>query len=432
MGNIGILGGGLTGLALGYFLEGKNEILEREAVCGGLCRSIRKNGFLYDQGGHIIFSKDKAILKFIVDILGSNAGSHYRNSKVWYKGSFIKYPFENGLADLPKEDLFECLYHYINNTYRKPKNFKEWIYYTFGKGIAEKYLIPYNEKIWKEHAELMGIEWVERIPRPPLEDVLKAAIGIKTEGYTHQLNYYYPKQGGIQALIESLEGARAQASIIRGFAVKSLKKRHSAWIVSNGKEEREYKRVVSTIPIFDLIGALSRVPDKVQKTVQKLKYNSLMVVMLGVKRPNLSDKTAVYIPDSKILPHRLCFSSSFGDDWAPRGMSSLIAEVTAREASKLWKTSDAVILEKVIGSLHGERFIDKKEITQMDLFRAKYAYVIYDLEYCRNMKVLYEYFKELGIDICGRFAEFKYLNMDACVRNAKDLAFSINKAASKK
>ena len=69
---IGILGGGLSGLALGYFLRHEYEILEKESECGGLCRSFEKNGFTYDQGGHIIFSKDREILNLELQLLADN------------------------------------------------------------------------------------------------------------------------------------------------------------------------------------------------------------------------------------------------------------------------------------------------------------------------------------------------------------------------
>ena len=196
---IGILGGGLTGVTLGYFLNYDVEILEKNKETGGLCRSLQDEGFTFDYGGsHIIFSKDKEVLSFMLAVLGDNKVQRRRNAKILFKGNYVKYPFENGLNDLPKEDNFECLYYYIDNLIKReqdksnsPKNFKEWIYYTFGKGIAEKYMIPYNEKIWNTKSEQMSLEWVEnRVPQPPIEDVIKSSLGIATEGYTHQLHFY--------------------------------------------------------------------------------------------------------------------------------------------------------------------------------------------------------------------------------------------------
>ena len=38
-----------------------------------------------------------------------------------------------------------------------------------------------------------------------MEDVLRAAVGIRTEGYTKSI-FYYPKTGGFQGITDGLAG----------------------------------------------------------------------------------------------------------------------------------------------------------------------------------------------------------------------------------
>ena len=52
--------------------------------------------------------------------------------------------------------------------------------------------------------------------------------------------------------------------------------------------------------------------------------------------------------------------------------------------------------------------------------RQRYAYVIYDLAYLENIRVIREFVEGTGIDLLGRFAEFEYLNMDGCIRHVLD------------
>jgi protoporphyrinogen oxidase len=421
---IGILGGGLTGLSLSYFIQSESEVIERDSVCGGLCRTFSKNDFYYDYGGHIIFSKDEEILKFMVSVLGDNVEKHFRNNKVLYKKCFVKYPFENGLSEIPKLDTYECLYYYLNNSYPKPSNFKEWVYYTFGKGIAEKYLIPYNEKIWKSDLETIGLDWVERIPKPPMEDILKSAIGIETEGYTHQLYFYYPIWGGIQGLIEAIR--KKVPRVTNNFEVKKITRRNDTWIVSNGTDEKIFDMIISTIPIFHLLDALENVPDHIKNAAKKLQYNSLIVVMVGVNVDQLSDKTAVYVPDTKHLFHRICFNKYFSKNLVPKGKSSVMAEITANIGDEIWDMSDQEIINDVVDSLTEEGFIKKADVCETDIRRTQYAYIIPDLDYSQNLNLIRDYLSEMGIELCGRFSEYKYLNMDACIRSAMDLAKKIN------
>ena len=211
--SIGILGGGLAGLTIAAHLDQDCEVLERESRGGGHCQTVQECGFTYDAGGpHIIFSRDQQMVDYMVSLLEGNVHQARRSNKIFYKGRYVKYPFENGLFDLEPQDRFECLYHYIRNDYPPPQtNFKEWLYHHFGKGLAEKYLIPYNEKIWNVPAEELGLEWVDgRVPKPPLEDVIKAAVGVETEGYTHQLYFHYPAHGGIESLPRAMGVAGSQ------------------------------------------------------------------------------------------------------------------------------------------------------------------------------------------------------------------------------
>jgi protoporphyrinogen oxidase len=423
---IGILGGGLTGLTIASQLNQECEVLEKNSECGGLCRSLQENGFTFDYGGaHIIFSRDPKPVEFMLNLLGDNVERNRRNNKVYFKGKFIKYPFENGLSYLDKEDTFDCLYYYLINNYKKAENFKEWIYFTFGKGIAEKYLIPYNEKIWNFDTSKMSLHWVEgRIPKPPVEDVIKSALGIETEGYTHQLYYHYPKTGGIQALIRSLE--KKIPNITKNFEVKKVEKKGKKWVVSNNEVEKEFDRIISTIPLFSLIRAIDSVPKHVQDAVESLKYNSLITVMLGINKPSINDFTAIYFPDSDFLPNRVAFPMNFSKENTPFGMSSVVAEITADASDKVWKFTDDQLIEHVIQGLHIRKIIDKNDVIYSKVRRSNYAYVIYDLDYQRNIATVKNYFRHMGIDICGRFAEFEYLNMDACIDRSFILANSIN------
>ena len=337
----------------------------------------------------------------------------------------MKYPFENGLADLPKEDNFECLYHFIQNLIKKEKrelnktiNFKEWCYYTFGSGIAEKYLIPYNDKIWKYPLEKTSLEWVERVPNPSVEDIIKSSLGIETEGYTHQLYFYYPTTGGIQSLIRGLDREIGD-KVIKNFKVNKIGKNGEKWIVSSGNRKREYDKIISTIPIFDLVRAVN--PEKeIEEAVSNLRYNSLITVMIGLDIPKLNDLSWLYIPDKDVLPHRVSFPSNFSPHVAPKGKSAVLAEITCNFLDEIWGMKDEEILEVVIEQLHRLGILDREAVCYQCVKHLKYAYVICDMGHRRNLEMVKKYFREIGIDLIGRFSEFEYLNMDACVRRAID------------
>lgn len=418
---IGILGGGIAGLALSYFLGENTEVLEKESECGGLCRTYNVDGFYYDIGGHIMFSKDKEILDFEVNLLKDKLNQHYRRNTVWFKGQLVKYPFENGIGVLKKEDIYDCLYHFLDNPPRPQHNFEDWIYNTFGSGFADNYLIPYNKKIWKTDPKEMDIHWVERIPKPPMADILKSALGIETEGYTHQLYFYYPKEGGFQTLPKTFE-AHVNKRITRNFFIKKIYKENNQWMVSDGKEIKKYHKIVCTMPIFDFINVLENVPMPVKKAVSDLKYNSLYVVLVGLNRPRKIDVLGTYFPQSDLIFHRIVFFDYFGKNYVPEGCSSMVAEITANPNSELWQLSESEVAQQVVDGLYQEGFLTPDEVIKTHVHRVKYAYPVYDHHRESNLKIINDFCKEEGIELCGRFAEFNYYNSDAVIRSAKDLS----------
>lgn len=424
---IGILGGGLTGLSLGYFLRHDFNILEKDKGCGGLCRSIREEGFTFDcAGGHILFSRNRQILEEMVKLLGKNCLRKRRNNKIYYKDRFIKYPFENGLSGLPLKENIECLIGYFLNKSGKPNNFKEWLYYTFGRGITEKYLIPYNEKIWKINSETLDLRWVDgRVPKPGATDIIKSSMGIATEGYRHQLYFYYPAYGGIQTLIESLKN-RFPDKVETDFTVKLVTRKNGKWVITDGSKAKEYDVLVSTIPLFELVSLLENVPDNVTKALNKLKYLSLITVMLGFERAELPDFLSIYFPDVDIPCHRICFPKQFSENSAPSSKSSLMAEITIRQDAPLWKEKNEDIVNKVTIPLCKKGILKNHSIIFKKIIRTKYAYVLYDSDYYENLKTVKDYVNDIGIYLCGRFAEFEYLNMDACFERASKLAEKLN------
>lgn len=431
-----ILGGGLSGLTLARLLHEKGEdviVLEAEPAYGGLCRSKQDHGFTFDIGGsHIIFSRDAEVLAFMRRMIAGNEQRNDRHTKIFYKQRYVKYPFENGLSDLPPEDRFFCISEFVKTLIAVekgklplPSNFREWIYHTFGKGIAECYMVPYNEKIWKYPTEQMSLHWVDgRIPRPPIDDVIKSAIGIETEGYTHQSVFSYPLDGGIEALVHAI--ARPIVPAIRtGFRVTSIRKKGLKWLVSNGQESVEVDRCICTMPVQHLIAARENVPDAVFAACRSLIYNALVCVNIGI-RGTVPDISWLYIPDPSLgKTNRISFPSSYSRHVAPDGCSAILAEITHQPGDDVAQMTDAALIEEVTATLETMQILTRDQIVYSSVERQPFAYVVYDLEYQKNIAIVKKYCEALGIPLVGRFAQFEYLNMDGCIRSVIDFVSSI-------
>jgi protoporphyrinogen oxidase len=430
---IGILGAGLSGVSLAYFLQDHEkissiELLEKEQEIGGLCRSFELNGVYYDIGPHIIFSKDEEILELMVKLLGNNINKFKRSNRIYCKGNFVKYPFENELSALPEKDKLYCLNSFLNNPYEtyKPQNMIQFFLATFGEGITNVYLRPYNEKIWKFDPAFMDTQMVERIPKPPKEDIIKSAGGVPTEGYLHQLYFYYPRKEGIASLVKAFENKLDwKVRIVTDLDIVDINKIKNQWIVKSlSKFDKKYDLVISTIPLTVLTKALgSIVPDRVREAVNGLKYNSIVICALNIDKDCLGDNFAIMIPDKEIIFHRLSKINFLNQNPDVKSSSTtLLAEITYRKGGLIDDMSDIEIENRVLRDLEKLKFIDKEESKlSFDVKRFEYSYIIYDLNYNRNIKIINDFYNnELQIILCGRFGEFRYLNMDAVIRNSLD------------
>ena len=424
-----IIGAGPSGLALNLFLEEKAEIFEASDHVGGHASTFAIDGFTFDYGPHIMFSRDPAILDFMVASLGRNIHRCTRNNKISFKNRLIKYPFENDLKSLPLEDNFDCLYHFLVNPYKEryaePRNLKEWLLKTFGEGICRHYLFPYNEKVWNIPVDDLSMLWAERIPNPPVADVVKSALGYSTEGYLHQLHYHYPLAGGYQAISESW----ARPGNIRfNMPITKIRKVGRQFLVSSGSDERLFDRVISTMPIQHLVEAVDfEVPSEIRRAVDALIVNPMYVVSIGLKGEDPNRFTAIYFPEPGYLVNRVSYPSTFSPKNAPAGHYSLQAEITCRKQSDQWGWSDGKIAEHVVEGLFSRGLIPRREdIVLSDVRRRDFSYVVYDRDYVSNTALIRSFFESQGISLLGRFGYFEYINVDQAVARALELAAKLN------
>lgn len=430
--NITILGGGLSAISLAFFLQNDEQInsidiLEKDEVPGGLCRSYQINNIFYDVGPHIIFSKDEEVLSLMNGLLGDNINKLRRSNRILYKQRFVQYPFENDLSKLPEEDIKYCVNAFLNNPYEEyaAESILQFFLKTFGEGITNTYLRPYNEKIWKFDPAFMDVQMVERIPKPPKEDILKSAAGETIQGYLHQLFFTYPQTGGIEALVNAFIGKlNSKVKIHVSQEVLAVSKCDQGFKVNTRKGSFISDKVVSTIPANILCRIYqSNKSEELLHAAQNLKYNSIMIAIVNVKPDKAKDNFAFMIADKNIKFHRLSKIDFLGDRYHENGSTTYMLEITYRKGDLNDLATDDQILKCIFEGLEDIGFIEGKEdINFTDLKRFEYAYVIYDMNHRKNMDTMKNYFNNEGIYLNGRFGTFEYLNMDAIIRQSINLS----------
>lgn len=428
--NIGILGGGIAGLSVAYFLNDKSVIIiEKNERVGGLCRSFTKNGIVYDIGPHILFSKNEATLNFINSI--SNNQQHRRSNQIFLNGNFIKYPFENHLAQLNDRTIINyCLNTFLNNPYEymPTNNMLAFFLKTFGEGITKIYFQPYNEKIWKFDPSMMDTQMVERIPNPPKEHIIQSTKGVYSEGYTHQLHFTYPKKGGVQSIVDSIHHLLLDKGILilNNTILKKVRRTKTGWVVITKSKTLRFARLINCMPIHELIEVLEDAPNYIQNAVANLKYNSICIIIINVKKDKLGDNFSITLPQKDVLFHRVNKLDFLGKHYHLKNSSTLMLEITFREGDIISQMKDRELIGRCIADLTKIGFIESNSINFTDMRKEKYAYVIYDLEHRKNSDLFLNYLKGIGIESAGRFAEFKYYNTDHIIARSMELTEKIN------
>ena len=169
-----IIGAGISGLSYANFIENDFFIVEKESEPGGYCKTIKRNGFVWDYSGHFFHFQHPELEKYICkNISASSLLSVEKHTQIYYKGKYIDFPFQKNIHQLEKEELIECLYDLFTAGKHSYSTFKEMVYANLGKSIAEKFLIPYNEKLYACDLDVLDVNAMGRFfPKADKEDII--------------------------------------------------------------------------------------------------------------------------------------------------------------------------------------------------------------------------------------------------------------------
>ncbi|MCF7907303.1 MAG: FAD-dependent oxidoreductase [Candidatus Omnitrophica bacterium] len=424
-----IVGGGLAGLSAAYFLGKQGQavsVFEREKECGGLCRSIKKNGFTFDFGGHLLHFRRKDIFLLVKRLLKGNLLKHKRSAWVDTHQRLLPYPFQANLFGLPKNIAAECLQNFIEvNTNgqktAKTNNFRDWIDSNFGKGIARHFMVPYNLKFWKMPLENLSYEWAERfVVLPSRKDVVEGAIGSRSNNLGYNSFFWYPKQGGIEELIKSFSGRVDDIFLNSEAAEIDLK--NKAVRFKNGSKEK-FDILVSTIPLPELGKIIKGLPKDILSEFRRLNWLSIYNINLGVKGNIRPGQHWIYFPRKDSSFFRVGFFNNFSSQLAPRGMSSLYAEASYLGGSAISKSRLATAIKK---DLARAGILGKDNSTCCEYTNdIDYAYPIYDKNYRTARHRIFKFLSKNKVVSVGRYGGWQYLSMEDVILEAQATARSI-------
>lgn len=416
-----ILGAGITGLSMALALKNNDyAVYEKDSSVGGMCKTEEYDGFLFDYAEHFVRLDNNEVKQIVSTLLKENLESHKLNSAIFLKNCYVNYPFQTNLFGLPPKIVKECLIGYIEAYYSKktiPKNFEEWIYQSFGKGIAEYFLMPYNEKIWTVHPSEMTIDWFfnnKVIPTGSLEKVIEGALERKE---SNDIVRWYPKKGGIKSLSESFISHIKNLNLRKKAVKISLSEKR---IDFEDGDYVEYNTLINTIPLPELIKIMTDVPKDVKKAADMLKYNSVLCVNFGIDRKGISDRHWIYFPEEEYIFSRVYFPMNFSPHMVPDGKSSISAIITYSENKPL---VEANIKNRVIKDLIRTKILNENDkILVCETLNINYGFNIYDDKKNNNVNKILRFLEDKNIYSIGRYGRWEYSGIEHSILESKELA----------
>jgi len=417
-----VIGAGISGLSFGYFSKKPFIIFEKENNVGGLCKSIKDNGFTFDYSGHFIHIKDKKIKSLIEKVIGKKLLTIKRNSVILFDNKMIPFPFQANLFYLTEKQKIKCI-----NGIKSRKNIKiyddmpfiNWAKAMFGNGITEYFMQPYNQKLWNYDLKKLTAAWTAPfVPKPTQESIINSAYRKNDKKYGYNSVFYYPSNNGCQAMIDGFY-KKLKRNIVTNTKVETIDLKNKT-VYADGKYYF-YDNIVSTQPLKELLLNIKDLPENIAKLIKKLECTATRCVNLGIKYKKdlpkmIKDVNWIYVPEKKYPFYRAGIYSNATKSLVPKNCYSLYIEM-----------SDTKDCDNIIPTLKEIGIMNKDdEVVSLNIIDIKYSYVIFNKERKKILDTIFTFLKSKNIYCIGRYGSWEYSFIEKNIIDGKNLAIELN------
>ncbi len=410
-----IVGAGLSGLSCAYFLGGNYLILEKDEVPGGYCRTIPNSRYVWDYAGHFYhFRTEKFANLFLSMVEPDQIVKQRKNTKIYYNGSLVDYPFQTNIHELDKKEFMECLYDlYFRDAERKYDDFLDMLYVKFGRAITEKFLRPYNEKLYATDLHKLDKDAMGRFfPYADFRQVMESIGNVTKTTYNDEFMYLKKGTGYfIDKLFQEIDSEK----VLFNTKVVSIDKEKKIAKLNSGKEI-EYENLISSSPFNEFLPLFDN--KKHNELAGKLSYNKVLVFNLGFDKPSPKYRKEhwVYFPDKQLNFYRIGFYNNILNSeelsvYVELGYSKNDDDIdVSRELEKV------LLGMKKVGIIDDEMKLIDKSIVLMDP-----AYVHIATAEQNEVEGVRAELEKYNIYMLGRYGRWTYNSMEDCMQLADEL-----------
>lgn len=411
-----IIGAGISGLSFAMFDKNRNyRILEGTDSVGGYCKTTKRSNFVWDYSGHFFHFQNKEIEEMIMKKMNpDDLVEPVKDTKIKYKDRYVEYPFQKNIHQLPKEELIECLYDLFNNNQTEYSNFKEMLYCKFGAGIAERFLIPYNTKLYACDLNKLDKDAMGRFfPYAEKEDIIKNFKCGNNSSYN--ATFVYPK-GGAFEYVKSVLSNVDESKIELYSEVVKIDLDNKRVTTKDGKEY-EYDRLVSTLPFPKLLELCGVEYDK-----SVYSWNQVLVFNIGFDSKGPVDKVHwIYFPEEKYVFYRV----GFYDNILSQDKTSVYVEIGFDGHEEV---NPNMYFGRVLRDMRAAGLIrDDQTVMDYESIIMNPAYVHITNDSIEDVKKKKTMLDDYGVYSIGRYGSWTYCSIEDNIKEARELAYKLNK-----
>lgn len=401
-----IIGAGITGLSLTSFLDTDDYlIVEKDSEVGGYCKTTIRNGFVWDYSGHFFHFNNQEIKDYVLENIECDVVTVNKKSHIYYKDRYIDFPFQNNIDQLPTDEFVECLYDLRNNRSCEVNTFTDFVKNTLGESICNKFIIPYNKKLYACDLNNLDYDAMGRFfPKPTNFDDLLTQLKNKNKTESYNNTFIYPTGGSIE-FVKSLLKRVNQDNILLDTSVISIDLENKIAKTTNG--EIKFNKLVNTMP-FDTFMRITG------QEVPNLSSNKVVVFNLGFDKPTDINSNWVYYPGDEIFYRVGFYNNIFGTD-----KMSLYVEIGM---DKTQEVNEVKLLEKVLGDLTKVGIIKEHNLIDHQVIVMNPAYV----HITKKSKEIYNNWSKknnpFGLFSIGRYGSWTYCSIEDNIIQSKELS----------
>ncbi len=424
---VAVLGAGPAGLTAAYELVQRGVpvvVFEADTEVGGLARTVVRDGYRFDLGGHRFFTKSAEVEALWEELLGPELLVRPRLSRIYWRGRFIEYPLRPAdvFAKVGPLELARSLASYARARLRRPaaaETYEDWVTARFGRRLFELFFKTYTEKVWGVGTDELRAEWAaQRISDLSIASALRAALPGGGETPKSLIEEFrYPRLGPGQMWEEMARRVEAGGGEIRlGAPVEGLDHEDGRLTaVCAGGERVEVSSAISSIPLRILAGvAEPAAPPEVTDAAAGLRYRDFLTVALVVDGEPPFPDNWVYVHDPRARVGRIQNFRAWSPWMTPDPRRSCLGlEYFCFEGDDLWCSSDEELVTLGRREVASLGLVDPGRVAGGHVVRVPKAYPVYDAEYAGRVERIRGWLDGISnLQQIGRNGLHRYNNSD--------------------